>query len=463
MTHFLEQLLVRGANRLMRARERRPASEPGVLLGRAASDNGTPGAPVRLEDAVRSQHVAIVGKTGSGKTSLIRVLGEDDIRRGRGFVSIDLHGDTTPFLLRALAAEEKRRRADLSERVVVIDPSDPAWAVGLNPLEASTEADRFVQLAEVAQLLKLRWDLASFGPRTEELLRSSLFVLSAAGLTLVELAPLLTDGAFRAACLRRVTNREVASYFRDRYDAASDAMQAVMRDAVLNKTSAFTADPHFRHILGQANGGVDFVDALDRGCWVLLKLPKGRLGDHAATLGSLFLARLKRAVFARRSRSLVTVYADELQNLVDYTAGIDAMLAESRAFSVGFCSANQYLEQFPPAMRAAVLSVGTHIFFQLSAHDAERANALIGGGKTVQQMLKELPARHAVIRRGGQPWKRFKVLDVEVPDADPADLVERANRRWARRRDEIEREIDARRAPASTPATTEGGDLDGWE
>ena len=50
------------------------------------------------------------------------------------------------------------------------------------------------------------------------MLRNSLYVLSECGLTLVELAPLLTDAEFRSRCLSRVTNAEVREYFELRYD-----------------------------------------------------------------------------------------------------------------------------------------------------------------------------------------------------------------------------------------------------
>ncbi len=459
MRDFLEHLLVRGANRLLRARDPRPADGPGVLLGHAVSDTGTSGPPVRLADAVRPEHLAILGKTGTGKSSLIRLMSRDDIRRDLGAVHIDLHGDTTPYLLGVLAAEERRRRTDLSDRIILIDPSDPEWAVGLNVLQADSDAERFLQMAEVAQLLKQRWDLSTLGARTEELLRCALYVLSAADLTLLELAPLLTNASFRAACLRRATNPDIVSYFRDRYDVASDAMQATWREPILNKASVFTVDPHFRHILGQRRTGVSLVDALDRQAWLILHLPKGRLGEQAATLGSLFLTHLKRALFARRSRTLLTVYADELQNLVEVTSGIDTLLAEARKFGVAFCCANQFLEQYPPTMRAAVLSVGTHVFFQLSAQDAERANALIGGGKAVQQVLRELPAREAIVRRGGQGWQRFRVSTVETPTADPSDLLRRIRLHGGQSRASIESDIAQR---LQSHAADRREDLDDW-
>src|SRR6185437_9327670 len=85
----------------------------------------------------------------------------------------------------------------------------------------------------------------------------------------------------------------VRSYFQNRFDAASDAMRRSMTNPVLNKTSAFTADPHFRHILGQKESTFSLIDAIDAGCFIILALPKNRLGEQTAMIASVLLAKLK--------------------------------------------------------------------------------------------------------------------------------------------------------------------------
>ena len=124
----------------------------------------------------RTMHVAVLGKSGSGKSSLLRYLSQQDINAGRGFVYFDLHGDATPFLLRTIAAREQEIGRHLSNKLVVIEPADPEISVGFNPLEH--ESRGFVRIGEIAEVLKARWHLDSFGARTDELLRNALFVLS---------------------------------------------------------------------------------------------------------------------------------------------------------------------------------------------------------------------------------------------------------------------------------------------
>ena len=65
-------------------------------------------------------------------------------------------------------------------------------SVGLIPLEGL--ATDFLRSTEFAENLQRRYNL-ELGARTDELLRNSIVVLSANGLTLLELSPLLSDSA----------------------------------------------------------------------------------------------------------------------------------------------------------------------------------------------------------------------------------------------------------------------------
>jgi len=398
---------------------------------------------VKLSNVRRAMHIAVLGKTGTGKSSLLRYLAQQDIEADRGFLYFDLHGDATPFLLQTINARERRLRRHLSDKLILVEPADPYVSVGLNPLEQELSPD-FVRVAEFAEVLKQRWALDRFGARTDELLRNTLYALSANGLTLVELAPFLARSAFRTACLKQVKNAEIRAYFETRYDPLSTPMQAVMREPILNKTSAFTTDPHFRHIVGQEHSTFSLRKAMDKGYWIVVNLDKGRLGEQSLTFGSLVLTMLKNALFARERRSLFTIYCDEIQNFVAFHGGIETMLSEARKFGVAIVSANQFLDQYPPEMRASILAVGTHIFFQLSSGDAGQIAQAVDGGRRMSELLKNLPRRHFVMKSGSERTIEAKVPQVLAPPVDATDLLNRSRYRWGRVRVLIEREIAKR-------------------
>jgi len=203
------------------------------------------------------------------------------------------------------------------------------------------------------------------------------------------------------------------------------------------------------------------LDAIDGGYWIILNLDKGRLGDHAATLGSLLLTKVKNALFARRRRQLFTLYCDEIQNLVAIDSGLDTLLSEARKFAIGLVSANQFLDQYPTAMRAAIMAIGTHILFQLSSQDADKMAAALDGGKHLAEILKNLPQRNLVVKSGHHHYSRVVVPAFEPTRSDYQDLLSRCRARWTRRRNEVEREIRSRLRPDDGQQTREV--LHGWD
>lgn len=442
MIRFLENIIVAIWNRLVE-RRREARFHGGTHLGLLVADERVTKRSFSITNQRRSTHMALLGKTGSGKSFFLRHLAEQDIQADRGFLYFDLHGDATPFLLATINLRERREHRHLTDKLIVIDPADPMVSVGFNPLES--QGSDFVRVAELVQILKKRWHLDSFGARTDELLRNSLYALSVNHLTLVELTPFLTDANFRMACMTRVENPDIRQYFELRFENQSEAMQAVMREPILNKTSAFTADPHFRHIVGQPST-VSMKEAMDEGYWVLVNLAKGKLGEQTLTLGSLMLTVLKNALFTREKRSLFTVYCDEIQNLVSYGSDVETMLSESRKFQVGMVTCNQFLAQHSQEMREAILSVGTHVFFQLSSTDAAQIAQALDGGRSLAEHLKNLRQRHAIVKTGSDSWQEIAVPTIRVPEVDYTDTLNRSRLTRGRARVVIERAIAKRQA-----------------
>jgi hypothetical protein len=446
MIHLLEKLIAGIWNRLKKrgggVREERGALD----LGFRVADGQVTKRHLELSNSRRSMHIAILGKTGSGKSYAMRHAAEQDIEAGRGFVFFDFHGDVIPFLLRTINRKERRLRKHLSERLILIDPTDPIVSVGFNPLEGAGES--FIRITEFTQVLRQRWSLDHFGARTDELLRNTLYALSANGLTLLELTLFLTHVGFRASCLKKVTNLEVRQYFELRYDQLSEAMWATMREPILNKISAFTADPHFRHIVGQDRSTFSVKEAMDEGYWIIVNLTKGKLGEQAPTLGSLIFTVIKNAIFTRDKRSLFTLYCDEIQNLVAFGSGIETILSEARKLGVAIFSANQFLDQYPPEMRAAILAVGTHAFFQLSSADANQIAQALDGGRPLAERLKNLRQRHCIVKTGAERWTEVRIPTIEDPKVDYTDLLTRSRYQWGRVRSQIEKDIAKRQAIA---------------
>lgn len=88
---------------------------------------------IKTED--RRKHMYVIGKTGTGKSTLIANLAISDMRNRRGLCVVDPHGDLCETLLDYVPSYR-------INDVVYLDPSDLGYAFLLNPLEVKDDYQR---------------------------------------------------------------------------------------------------------------------------------------------------------------------------------------------------------------------------------------------------------------------------------------------------------------------------------
>jgi len=459
---FLERVIIRlfdfisAASYTIRRRlSRRPRAIPGIVIGQAANQfrpNRTE--VISLSSDQRLKSVYLLGGTGSGKTKSIEGMVVEDMKQGNGFTVIDPHGDLTENILRHAARPNETALAD---RLVLVEPFNPDWSIGFNPLECPDKKNSYSLVLEMMGIFRRLWGEGSWGPRMDELLRNVLVSLSESGLTLLEASSLLTDGAFRNGVIVQVENQQVREYWQ-RYNALSDKMQAAYREPVLNKVSTFTSDPNIRVMLGQARSTLNFRNAMDEGKWILINLSKGQLKENTFLLGSLLLAKLKLGAISRvdineELRRPHTIYVDEFQNFCGSDYDFETILSESRKFKLGLTIAHQTLGQISPQLRSVIFgNVCTLLFFRLSAHDAATVAAEMGykDKSSIERKLCDLGVGQAYLKIKGRPATLLRVSRIHTPDASDEQLSRLklfSFQTHARRRDEIEREIAGGKGP----------------
>jgi hypothetical protein len=439
----VEDITTRILNRLFT----RPASPPvaGLDVGRALDQEH---GPVIWPDARRREHAVIIGKTGTGKTHLLEVIAWQLAERGEGLCFFDFHGDASLSLISRLAPLPLA-----AERLVVLDPSHHTLSPGINVLEAhGAEAERFRKVSELSSILRQRWGVDSFGARTEELLRNSLYTLAASHWTLAQLPQLLTDVEFRRHCTEQVGHSDIAAYWHDRYEPLSEAMKATFREPLLNRVTGFLTEPAARHLLGQRTSTIDLAAAMARQAWVVVRLPKGRLREHAHTLGNLLFAQLQFAALARESvpresRHTFTLLCDEVQNLAEND--LATLLTEGRKFGISIATANQFWDQLPRELRGALLSAASHVCFRVSSQDASILGAELSLERRSRLTLEltQLARGEAIGRFGPQILTRFRVHGLPAVRQLSSDAFNQFVARVSRPRREIETALSPQRPP----------------
>ena len=321
-----------------------------------------------VQYADRFNHLYAIGRTGTGKSTLLETLAREDIRRGHGLAVIDPHGDLALRLVESLPTE---RRKDL----VYLNPASGVHPFRYNPLR-KVRADKIALAASgVLEAFKKIWG-DSWGVRMEHILRNALFALIEYGdATLPDILRLFGDKEFRSLVLSNVTNPQVCAFWTEEFARWSPFYRQDAIGPIQNKVGAFLADPRLRGLFTGAGSDLKVRRLMDEGKILIVNLSKGELGEDSANLlGALLVSTLSLAAFSRaeipeeKLRDFF-VYLDEFQNFT--TLSVANMISELRKYRVGLVLAHQHLHQLEPDVRHAVLgNVGTLISFRLGAEDA---------------------------------------------------------------------------------------------
>lgn len=343
-------------------------SRPSISLFAQADFRGRM-TPFGIKEADRRAHMYLIGKTGTGKSTLIERLILQDIKAGRGAALLDPHGD---LVERVLAHVPGERQGD----VVYFDVPDPKQSLGFNPLSNVPQAKRSLAAAGLVGVFRKLWS-DCWGPRLEHILRNSLLLLlDQPEATLEDVLRLLSDSKYRLVALRSVRSEQVRDFWVNEYGQYPARFKAEAIAPIQNKVGAFLADPTLHRILTRPKSSFNLRQIMDDGKIFLVNLAKGKLGeDTASLLGSLLvssigLAAMRRADTPEESRRDFYLYLDEFHTFT--TLSLAGMLSELRKYRLNLILAHQYLSQLDVQVRDAILgNVGTIIAFRIGLPDAE--------------------------------------------------------------------------------------------
>jgi hypothetical protein len=328
--------------------------------------------PVYIADDDRRKHMYIIGKTGTGKTELLKDLIMQDIRAGRGICFMDPHGDAIQDLLKLIPPER-------AEDVIYFNPGDTDRPMGLNLLEAHTEDQKhFVATSVINMMYKLfdPYKTGIVGPRFEHAVRNAMLTaMSEEGNTFVEVMRILTDARFVQDLLPKVTDPIVRRYWTDQIAQTADFHKSEVLDYIVSKFGRFVTNKMIRNIIGQSNSSFSFRQVMDEGKILLINLAKGEIGEENSNfLGLVLVPRILMAAMSRQDkpeeeRRDFYLYVDEFQNFA--TPDFAQILSEARKYRLNLTVANQFIGQVEEEVKNAVFgNVGTLICFRVGVTDA---------------------------------------------------------------------------------------------
>jgi type IV secretion system coupling TraD/TrwB family protein len=377
----------------------------------------------------RRRHIAVIGATGSGKTSLLLNIFAQDCARGDGVLYIDPLGDDAE---RALGLIPRERL----NQVCYFNVADREHPVAMNILEDVAPDDRERLADNVVSAMRGIWADLGWGARMEQILRHSLVALiETPGASLVLLPRLLTDDAFRERITRRISNPLSRNFFQNRFEKWRAEYREEAIDPVLNKIESFLFSPIVRNALGQSRSTLDFTHEMARRHIVIANLAKGVIGEtEAHLLGALMIARVQAAGLARlhlpdEQRPDFHMILDEAHDFG--TGAIPSLLSQARHYGVSLILATQFLSALTEKTQAALLAnPATLVVFGVASPDAK---LLAPEFDRAQQAFSS----HALVAQSrGQATVRIRGDDAHILDLPPPpsslgheDLMRRQSRR----------------------------------
>lgn len=360
---------------LERARARtvpppRNVPSEGVMLGFADAPGHR--RPVAIAPADAAQHIHVIGETGTGKSTLIARMVLADAAAGRAAIVIDPKGDLVEDILHRLPEEAV-------ERTCLLDPTDRKHAVGLNVLDCA-EDDPDLVADNITAIFKRLFE-HHWGPRSDDIMRAACLTLSQVpGATLAEVDHLLTSEEWlrqiRAGDLLRDVPQ--VNVFWNSYQAMSEGQREAAIAPLMNKLRTIVMRTRLRAVVGQPTPKLDIPHLIDSGGLLLVRIPKGEIGeDTSKLLGAFVVARvwqacMRRAARPEHLRPPTGLYVDEMHNYLALPRSFEDILAEARGYRLSLVLAHQHLAQLPRGMREALAAnARTKISFACSPEDAQ--------------------------------------------------------------------------------------------
>lgn len=447
------------------------------------------GVPVTISATDRCEHTLLLGKTGQGKSVLMRYWMRQDITAGRGFCCLDPHGSLLDGVLKDIPAWRQRD-------VIYLDAADDEWPFGLNLFEPPrnlTPRAKSALTDQLVQVFQKTWE-GQWATTTGDWLKviATTFLDNRHG-TMANIPKLLTDDAYRETYLPRLKDL----FARQAWEAATNKRTGELNMTDIRPTllrmRKFLMNPILTNIVGQQQTTLDFPTWMREGKIVLIRLPgqgEEGIGDEAAALlGTVLMQLILRAAFSRTVGDVLwPVYCDEFHHFV--TPDMPKMIMNVRKYGVGlFLASQSFANIAEEAVRDAILTVGSLLCYQTSEKDArivagefrtgvelaedwqEEIKTTISSGKlyryqetvyhrpTKSEQASRIANLQPLLGKGrclvktnrGECVVRVpnvEVMPVAGPIAKRGLIIRNSRQRYCRPRDAVEREVRAELVPA---------------
>ncbi len=428
-----------------------PANLPteGVILGENIYQGNK--AVVRITRNDRRRHLYVIGQTGTGKTTLLKNIAEQDLKNGDGLCFLDPHGDVAQEILGLIPKER-------IEDVIYFNPGDTRRPIGFNILEYSKERpeDKTFIINSLIEIISKIYNLElTGGPMFEQYLRNALLLIMDNpdwGHTLLDVSRVFTDENFREELLSQCTNYPVIEFWKKQAERITYGEFTIenMTTWITSKLNPFITNDFIRPIVAQPKSAINFREVMDKGKILIINLSKGTIGETSAYLmGMMIITKILLSAYSRvdtpeEERRDFYLFIDEFQNFA--FQGVASILSEARKYRLSMVLAHQYIKQLPEQIASAVFgNIGTIISFRVGIEDAEfleRQFAPIFNKFDLVNIPNYNAYVKLLIQGTVSPAFNIKTLPPSKPNKELAQkIIELSMLKYGKPKEEIEKEI----------------------
>lgn len=343
----------------------------------------------------RRKHFYVIGKTGTGKSTLLANMAINDLRNDEGICVIDPHGDLVETLLDYIPSHR-------INDCIYFDPADPERTVKINLFEGESVAHRELIASGIVSIFQKLYSY-SWGPRLEYILRNTLLTLLTSKTSkLSDILDLLTNPKVREKIIENLDDPVLRNFWVHEFEKMPDRQRVDAVSPILNKVGQFVTSPLIRDVVNAEKSSISIEDIMNGGKILLVNLSQGRLGeDNATLLGAMLITKIQLAAMARvnmpeEDRRDFYLYVDEFQNFA--TESFNKILSEARKYRLNLTLANQYIAQIPEEVQKAIFgNCGSMASFIMGADDAAVFEREFGGKYTKEDLVSL--SRHQIINK----------------------------------------------------------------
>jgi hypothetical protein len=400
--------------------------------------------PFGISAADRRQHLYTIGRTGTGKTTLLRNLILQDIEAGHGVGVIDPHGDLANDILDHIPPHR-------INDVVYFNPADIEYPIGLNLLRSKSPDERHLIVSSVVSVFKSVYR-ESWGPRLEYILSMTVAaLLECENVSLLGVQRMLSDEIYRAWVVKQVKDPIVRTFWISEFENYGKQFLQEAIAPIQNKVGQLLLSPQLRNVLGQVKTKIDARFMMDNSRIFLADLSKGKLGaDKSNLIGALLvtqfqLAAMSRANVPEHERRDFMLHVDEFQSFS--SDSFISILSEARKYRLCLTLSHQYIDQLRPEIRDAVFgNVGSMISFRVGEQDAKILEREFGETYTASQFtsLSNHEVYAKLLRNGewSEPFFGKTLAPSGTRHGRREKIIRRSREKYATSRDIIENKVE---------------------